>query len=172
MKIFLTTLIVPFIISCATNTAVTLSYSGIFKVSLPPDQLAGGTIFYSEELSVKSAKGKLISGRVISVDSEGLPEGFDIRQYPEYLLSINEAESVEIDKLFRNSREEINFSYDLASLMVSQEASYTAYSVCKADACLAFIVKNDFDDHILTLHASGYDRLEFIDLLKGAVHVN
>src|SRR5690554_5009691 len=88
VKKLLAILLFPFIASCTENTVVTLSYSGIFKISLPSEQLAGGTIFYSDELSVKSDEGKLLSGKVISVESEGLPEEFDIRQYPEYLLGI------------------------------------------------------------------------------------
>ena len=172
MKILLTILIIPFIISCAANTTTTLSFSGIFKISLPLDQLEGGTIFYSDELSVKSADGKLISGKVISIESEGLPKDFDIRQYPEYLLGIDKVENTAIDKLFRDSRKEIDFVYSLASLRVNRESEHTMFSVCKADACLAFIVKNDFDGHILTLHAKGLDQSEFIELLEGAVHVN
>lgn len=172
MKILLIILIIPFIISCAVNTTTTLSYSGIFKLSLPIDQLAGGTVFYSDELSVKSGGGELVSGKIISVDSEGLPEDFDIRQYPEYLLGIDKVENTAIDKLFRDSRKEIDLVYSLASLRVNRESGHTTFSLCKADVCLAFIVKNDFDGHILTLHAKGLDQSEFIELLEGAVHVN
>ncbi|MBC6907082.1 hypothetical protein DWB84_16685 [Saccharophagus sp. K07] len=174
MKKILTILIFPFIVSCAGNTAVTLSYSSIFKISLPSDQLAGGTIFYSDELSVKSGGGKLVSGKVISVESEGLPEDFDIRQYPEYLLGIKkvEGEGAEIEELFRDSREEINTVYKMNSLIVDRQTAHTTFNVCKADACLAFIVKNDFQGHIFTVHSNGYDQSEFIELLKGVVHVN
>jgi hypothetical protein len=169
---FLAILLFPLIVSCAENTAVTLSYSGVFKVSLPSDQLAGGTIFYSDELSVKTGEGKILSGKVISVDSEGLPEYFDIRQYPEYLLGIKKVESAEIENLFRDSHEELNVVYGMESLIVDREESHTIFSVCKADSCLAFIVKADFQDHIFTVHANGYHQSGFVELLKEIVHVN
>lgn len=174
MKKLLAILLFPFIASCTENTVVTLSYSGIFKISLPSEQLAGGTIFYSDELSVKSDEGKLLSGKVISVESEGLPEEFDIRQYPEYLLGIKimDNENSELSKLFRNSREEINAVYGVESLKVDRNTAHTTFNVCKSDACLAFVVKNSFKDHIFTVHADGYNQSEFIEILKGVVYVN
>lgn len=174
MNKFLAILILPLIVSCANNTAVTLSYSGIFKVSLPSDQLAGGTIFYSDELSIKSHEGKLFSGKIISAQSEGLPDKFDIRKYPEYLLGLENVdnEALEVARMFRGSHDEINSAYDMASLNVIHVTAHTTFNVCKADACLAFIVKNDYKDHIFTVHANGYYQSEFIELLKGSVYVN
>jgi hypothetical protein len=170
---YFTIIILAFIVSCSTNDIVTLSYSGIFKLNLQSEVLSGGTIFYSDELSVKTNDGKVISGLVISVDSEGLPESFDIRQYPEYLLGLKNpnSQSSEVNKLFLNSLEEIKYVYSLDNLKVKREEKLTIYSLCKERSCLAFIVKNGFDEHIFTIHAKGYTQLEFDKLLEGAVHV-
>lgn len=174
MKLFFTFLILPFIVSCTSTDDVTLSYSAIFKISLAAEQLSGGTIFYSDELSIKSNRGTLVSGKIISTASEGLPETLDIRQYPEYILGLKEmeGESTDVGELFRSSSREIKSSYDFDTLNIAREAEHTTYSLCKSESCLAFMVKNNFEDHIFTIHASGYAQKDFIELLKGAVHVN
>ena len=164
----------PLLLSCAANQDVTFSYSGIFKVSLPANTLPGGTVFYSDELSLKMSDGALISGKVVSTESEGLPPSFDIRQYPEYVLGIKTPDATisEASTLFTNSLAEIGHSYSLESLRIIQDSEITRYSLCKERSCLTFIVKKSFDAHILSINAMGYSQTEFDKLIKGTVHVN
>lgn len=173
MKVFFIALFLPFFVSCATNDVVTMSYSSVFKLSMPVSQLAGGTIFYSDELSVKSNNGQLVSAKIISRESEGLSPGFDLRLYPEYLLGVKKTDSLnsEVGKKFLNSRNEIDHMYGLKNLKIDRGSETAVYNLCRVDSCLAFLVKNNFDEHIFTVHSIGYSQSNFTKYLKGVVHV-
>ncbi len=173
MKVFVIALFLPFFVSCTANDVVIMSYSSVFKLSIPVSQLTGGTIFYSDELSVKSNSGQLVSAKIISHESEGFSPNFYLRHYPKYLLGVKKTGSLnsEIDKKFLNSRNEIDHIYGLKNLKIDRDAKTTVFSLCKMDSYLAFFVKNDFDEHILTVHANGYSESNFSKYLKGLVLV-
>lgn len=165
MKKFLLILTLITITSCAQTSTTVFSYSGDFKLVLPISRLAGATVFSIDELSIKTAEGHLISGSVISAESEDLKDSFDIFNYPDYILKLKPSEG-EYSEIFDRSSEEIDFSYDLSSLEVLDMTDRKIYHLCKEDRCLAYVVKAVVVDHVLTLHSVGLNREEFVSLLK------
>ncbi len=166
MKIlYLLTLFMIFT-GCAHNSPTILSFSSEFKVSLPSSFFSGGTIFSIDELSVKSIKGELISGGVISADSEGLPSGFNMVDYPSYLLKIKTPDD-NLLEAFKNSTGEIDYTYNISSLKVDESLNFKIYSLCKNNSCLAYSVKKGFQEHILVIHSRGLSRDKFVTLIKG-----
>ncbi len=165
MKKILLILISFLITSCANTSTTIFSYSGGFKLVLPTSVMAGATVFSLEELSLKTVEGHLISGGVISAESEHFRKSFDISNYPDYILKIKPPES-EYVEIFNKSSDEIDFSYNLDSLEVLDLTDRKIYHLCKADSCLAYVVKAKVVDHILTLHSVGLTREKFVSLLK------
>ena len=151
---------------CVHAPATTLSFSSEFKLIFPSTFLAGGTIFSIEELSVKSSEGELVSGGVLSVESEGLPAEFNITEYPIYLLGLKEP-GEKYSQFFKDSTAEVDYTYGISSLEVERSSSLTIYSLCKEISCLAYSVKKGFSEHILMLHSRGLSREKLVNLIKG-----
>lgn len=49
---------------------------------------------------------------------------------------------------------------------------YTIHTVCANDACLAYVVKQGFDDHILMVHGLGVTREDFTSLINGGLNAD
>lgn len=172
MKLLIVMSIVFAISSCSSNEVITMSYSVVFKLRLPASYFSEGTIFYSDELALKTSSDKLISGMVISNETEGLPAEFDIRDYPPYILGIKEAGfSPSVNESFEKSSRQLDSLYGLSNLTVEGIEGNTFYTLCKGDSCLAYIVKNSFVEHIFTVSAIGYEYESFNRLLNVAVNV-
>ncbi|WNO60098.1 hypothetical protein [Rheinheimera sp. MMS21-TC3] len=86
MKTYITGILAVLLSACSANADTTLSFGADFKLTLRQSLMDGATMFSSDELSVKTANNQLISGRLLSVDSENLPQSLNIQQYPDYLL--------------------------------------------------------------------------------------
>jgi hypothetical protein len=155
------------------KSPATLSYSAVFNVTIRSGELPGSTIFYSEELSIKSTSGKLISGKIISCESENLPVDFDIRNYPGYIFGLVEAENISPDlvRLFKNTRNEIDYVYGVDNLSVKRNKGVSYYSLCNDLMCLAYIVKESYKDHIFTLNVNGFDADNFNEFIQGEINV-
>lgn len=174
MKTFLMLLAVLLFTGCAPESPTKLLYSSEFKIALPESYVKGASFFYADELAVKTSSGQLFSAQIISNEKEKLPENFDIRLYPEYILKIRPSNdlSSEIATLFDNSANALNHSYDLKSLEIQKQSNRTIYSICKQEECLAMVVKNSFKEHILFAHTQKIGRTEFINLLSGGLDAN
>ncbi|HBN90438.1 hypothetical protein [Rheinheimera aquimaris] len=171
MKTYITGILAVLLSACSANADTTLSFGADFKLTVRQSLMDGATVFSSDELSLKTANNHLISGKLLSVDSEKLPQSFNIQQYPDYLLKRTPLTSLppETAKLFENSSEEVNYSYDLSALEIHDINSGKLYSLCKETSCLAFVVKPENTDFILTIHTSGMSKTEFTDLIKGGL---
>jgi hypothetical protein len=171
MKKLTTGLLAVLLSACSVNANTTLSFGADFKLTVPQALMAGATVFSSDELSVKTANNQLISGKLLSVDSEKLPQGFNIQHYPDYLLQRTPLTNLpaETAVLFQQSSEEVSYSYDLASLEVQEVNQGKLYCLCKELRCLAFWVKATNTDFILTMHAIGMSKTEFTELIKGGL---
>lgn len=173
MKIFFSIILAFLLIGCSAHRATTLSYSSDFKLTLPNSFFAGATVFSSDELSVKTDKGILFSGKIISNESDSIPENLDIRDYPKYILKIKPLsdENDAYSKIFNNSSSEIDHVFGLENTVITKKGNWIIYSLCKDNKCLAYIVKNIFQGHILTVNGLGINSTEFIKLINGALHV-
>lgn len=171
MKIFI--IIAFLLMGCSANRNTTLSYSSDFKLTLPNSYFTGATVFYSDELSVKTDKGILFSGKIISNKSESIPESLDIRDYPKYILKIKPLsdEGGAYSKIFNNSSSEIDYVYGLENTLITNKGDFIIYSLCKDNKCLAYIVKNIFKDHILSVNGVGLNSAEFLNLINRAIYV-
>ena len=156
------------LVACSTQADTTLSFSADFKIDLPPSVIAGATVFAADELSVKTASGQLFSGKVLSAKTEQLPADFDMHLYPQYVLKLKAVShlSPHNTQLFSNTADEINYSFDLSDISIEQLQGWTLYSVCKAKRCLAYVVKHNVSEYILTVHANGISKAEFTGLVK------
>ena len=88
MKIIITGIMAVLLSACSVNADTTLSFGAEFKLKVRQSLMDGSTVFASDELSVKTANDQLISGKLLSVDSEKLPQSFNIQQYPDYLPNL------------------------------------------------------------------------------------
>lgn len=171
MKSFFAILLLFILSGCANFSATVFSYSGEFKLSLPGGFLDGASVFSVDELSVKTRNGVLFSGLAISNSIESLPDNFNIRKYPEYLLRLRSISDLSIDlaKKFKNSSGEIDYTYGLDSVQISEVKGLKIYSLCKAHRCLAYVLKRGVDDQVLAMHSVGLDRKEFVSLIQGGL---
>lgn len=159
------------LIACTTQADTTLSFGADFKIVLPSPVFAGATVFAADELSVKTASGQLFSGKVLSAESEQLPADFDMQLYPQYVLKIKTVSglSAQNAQLFSNTADEINYSFDLSNVSTEELQGAMLYSLCKAQRCLAYVVKHHSTEYILTVHASGMSKAEFTGLVKAGL---
>lgn len=159
---------------CATDDYVTLSYSSEFSLALPSADLSGSTIFSSEELSLKTDEGHLLSGQVISNESESLSDDVAMAQYPQFLFGLEPLESLDSGDaaLLRNSASEIRHTYGSSTPTQDTVGLYTIHTLCSSDACLAYVVKQGFDDHILMVHGLDVTREDFTSLINGGLNAD
>lgn len=143
-------------------------------LSVPLSDLAGGVVFSSDELSLKTRDGHLLSGRVISSATEGLSDDFVMPDYPKFVFGIEPLDSLEPDvaRLFENSADEIQHTYADGEVNEETVGDFTTYTICSETGCLAYITKAGFNDHILTVHGSGIGREEFATLINGGLDAN
>ena len=172
MKTLLAGLLMCSVSACTALADTTLSFGADFKLTLPQDMVSGATFFASDELSVKTAKGQLLSGKVLSADTEQLPASFNMQRYPEYLLQLTPLTNLgsATAELFTNSSSEIDYRFGLSELEVKNNPNWTLYSLCKELQCLAYVVKHTNQEFILTLHTSGISKTDFNALVIGEFH--
>lgn len=159
---------------CASSDHLSLSYSSEFSLALPLSELSDATIFSTEELSLKTRDGHVVSGQVISNASEGLSDNVSITDYPEFLFGLKSLAELEPEeaRLFENSASEIRHTYGESKLDQETTEEFTAYTICGNDACLAYVVKAGFDDHILMVHALGINKEDFKSLINGGLNAD
>ena len=141
---------------------------------MPVTRISGATVFSVDGPALKTADGQLLSGRVISNASEGLPDDFTIRDYPKLILGLDSplALGEETARLFKNSSNEIQHTYGDGGVFQESVGAFTIYGVCGDVGCLSFVTKADFEDHILTVHGTGISKEEFTSLIKGGLHAD
>lgn len=163
-----------FIQGCASSNYLRLAYSSEFSLAVPLSALPDATIFSSEELSLKTGDGHLVSGRVISNASEGLSDNVSITDYPGFLFGLKPRESLgpEEARLFENSANEIRHTYGDRKPNLETTGEFAAYTICGNGACLGYVVKTGFNDHILMVHALGVTREEFTSLINGGLNAD
>ena len=177
MKLLLIICITALLSACAhqntSQNTTTISYSGPFQISLPSNFMDGSTVFYSGEIGVKQSSGHVLIGKALSPEEDDLPESFDMRLYPEYLLRIRPTTDLsdEDAKRFYNSSIDIDNDYDLNSLDIKKDDNKTIYSLCKQNNCYAMIVKNNFQEHIFYVYTQGIGKTEFTEILNGGLNV-
>lgn len=162
----------PFVmLGCANQpTQITkLHYGEAFELSVPSKYVSNATIFSFGELSLKTKAGHLLSGLMISNELESFPDDFSIHHYPEYLLGIRKTSSLNtpLARLFENSSKEIDDKYGVNGTELIETPKSKIYLLCKLESCLSYIVKEEIDAHILTLHGEGFKKSEFVALIKG-----
>lgn len=171
-KLLIPALALMLLTSCASRGTTALFFSPTFRANIPESEMIGGIIFQSEELSLKTAEGRSISGKTLSNDSEDLPGDFDIHKYPEYLFGVLEIPaSLPSSEKFSASKMEIDHTYGIENLRVLEGSDSISYLLCKSTACLAFVVSRSFHDHILTIHSNGYSEAEFTRFIRENVDV-
>ncbi|KPQ30625.1 MAG: hypothetical protein HLUCCX14_00725 [Marinobacter excellens HL-55] len=153
---------------CATSQT-TISYSGDFNLQVPTKLLSGSTVFTADGLSVGWPEGNLISGIVITKELESLPSDFDLKDYPKYLFNIKNKN--DLDKktanVLKSSTIEIDHSFGIDNLTIKSKFDTDIYSACKDEKCIAFIIKNNVTDHLLSLYSQGITEEELISLAEG-----
>lgn len=154
---------------CSEESQTTLSYSGVFELKLNTEVLSDAVVFASDELSVHTSDGKLISGMVITRERESLPEDFKLSDYPEYMLNLKDTQDLggNLAEVFEASRSEIEHAYGLDNVRTKSTDGMTAYITCNDNQCLSFIISDAARDHLLSFHAKDVTESEFDQLVKG-----
>lgn len=168
-KILFILLMAGLVAGCTAPAVTTLSYSGPFKLDIPIREFEGATIFHTEQLSVKTRSGALISGMALTHQTEEFPQDFNLQDYPEYLFRLRSAEALSesLAEYFRNSSQETDQFYGLDNLHRIERSGYRIYSACKTEKCLALVVKKDVKNQILVLNADKLEPGSFEELING-----
>ena len=159
---------------CASTEPVKFSYSSEFALTVPESQISGATVFSADGLALKTSDGQLIAGKVISNGSEGLPDDFNILEYPKLILGLDSPQALDeaTARQFENSTNEIQHTYGDGEAIQETVGTFTIYGVCGDVGCLSFVTKANFEDHILTVHGTGISKEEFTSLIKGGLHAD
>jgi len=182
----LTTIIFLFLlaVSSSINAATTtLFFSGDFRLDLPSRMLDNTKIISTgyRTIAVKKADESYFYGQAIDIDFEGLiddfevlPNDFDIRQYPKYILGVSTEKELpfELPITFKRHSELLDSQYGLDNLKVTQKNGTSIYRLCSNEDCLAYITNKLIKDHILSITSSGINEDEFKQMLGEYLHVN
>ncbi|XOZ34805.1 hypothetical protein ACMDCT_06130 [Halomonadaceae bacterium KBTZ08] len=173
MRILLLPLVL-LVVGCSGESSTTLSYSGIFELELDSERLAGAVLFASDELSVQTSDGTLISGRIITREQESLPEDFKLSDYPKYILNLKDTQGLSegLAKSFEASKSEIEYSYGLDNVRTQSTERMKAYITCSENQCLSYIISGAAKDHLLSFHGKDITEREFQKLVKGIINAN
>lgn len=169
MKMITLLALLALLAGCAGKSQSTISYSGAFSLKVPTHTLSDATVFSVDGLSVAWPGSRLISGLVITRDLEALPPDFDLRDYPRYALGMKSVESLEEDiaTVFDNSAKEFDYSFGLESVVERSIRDLKIYSACKKSKCMAFVIRDGVDDHILSIYTQKISEKEFTNLING-----
>ncbi|KXS51539.1 MAG: hypothetical protein AWU57_4078 [Marinobacter sp. T13-3] len=154
---------------CATKPESTISYSGAFNLNVPTQALSNATFFSADGLSVAWPGGKLISGLAITRESEALPPDFELKDYPKYALGLKSPSNLgkRVANLLGNSATEFDRSFGKERVEVRSVRDLKVYSACRQPKCMAFVVKDGVDDHILSVYTQKINQKEFNELING-----
>ena len=165
----------------AANT--TIFYSGNFGLVMPSRMLDDTKIIPLgyRTIAVKRSDESYFYGQAIDINFEGLideleslPNDFDIRQYPKYILGVSTEKELEFELplTFKRYSKLLDSQYDLDNLEITHENGTAIYSLCSNGDCLAYVTNELVKDHILSITSSGVSEDEFKQILGKYLHVN
>src|SRR5690606_3047957 len=122
-------------------------------------------VFSTPDLSIKTRDGKLLSGTVLTPGTDGLPQDFDMRQYPLYLQDneIRGTLSEAAAAMLAATAAEVKHTYGLDALQTTAHNQWTSHQICKDDRCLTLISIEDQPRQLLNLHSKGFEAIEIIE---------
>lgn len=157
---------------CASLSESTLSYSSDFKFKVPHKLTSGGTFFYAEGLSLKTADGRVLSGSVIDRYADSLPDGFDMSDYPKYIFGLKGLDKTkECYEVFYQTQNLMSDKYNLNDTSVTQGNGWVFYSLCHLQDCLGFVAKQNHTESVFMISAFGFSHSALVSLVEGGLHV-
>ena len=157
---------------CASLSESTLSYSSDFKFKVPHKLTSGGTFFYAEGLSLKTADGRVLSGSVIDRYADSLPDDFDMSYYPKYIFGLKDLDKTkEYYEVFYQTQNLMREKYNLNNTAVIHGNGWIFYSLCNLDECLGFVAKQNHTESVFMISADGFSHSAFMSLVEGGLHV-
>jgi len=135
-----------------------IHYSGYFTLSIPTLMLVNAKIFDSDGTVIVFDNNKQLSGFIITREKDNLPEAFDLREYPKYLLELKETDSLSTDvkNMFELSSKEFNESLNSPVVSIYEEVNKIYYVACKKKSCVTFIIMKDQNEQIFMLTSKGF----------------
>lgn len=165
-------ILMPFIlISCAKTPQTRIAY-GVFSTFIPSEEFDDALILSFQEIAFKTKDGKIFGGRPVSNESEeGLPNDFNITQFPKYALMLNQVpEDTDYSKHMMQVTSETDYLYDASkNAVVFNKNNLTIYSSCKDRSCIAYAVKDGINDYILEITGENISKEEFEALLHNGI---
>ncbi len=134
-------------------------YSGYFTLTIPTPMLANAKILDSDGTVIVFDKKRQLSGFVITNENDNLPEKFNLRDYPKYLLELKETDALPVDikRKFELSSKELKQSLGGPVVSIYDESNKVYYVVCKEKSCVTFVVMKDQGEQIFMLTSEGFD---------------
>ena len=177
MRLSLLIFLVAFTAGCSTtqrdeNVAM---IHGEFGLSFEPSFLSGAKIFSidSGQITIAKDSGISVSGLLINGIQDDFPESMDFRKYPKYLLGTEPLSGLKraIAKKFESTANTMDILYGIKTGNTWNIDDMTIYSSCLNGSCLAYIVKDDIKDHLLSVYAAGFEKPIFDSLIRKSLYV-
>lgn len=131
-----------------------------FSVSVSSEDLAGASVMSADGFIISYADGSHLSFNVLMPQPEGLPDSFDMRKYPEYLLGLRDSSDLSSDQAgnFEVARDIL-----LSSVGEGKQSRYTDGPLT------AYVISGDVDSLAFVTDASVTDQLLFVSSFTGGV---
>lgn len=148
----------------------TLSLSAHFKLKIDASKLSGAKVIASGATSLIVAfdDGSYFDATVITRAMEKLPENFDLRTYPEYLLKIRSTDdlSEKWKNKFNNARCELEQRFNGGAYIVNSQRKYTTYTLLNEQEITRFVIAKNTTSQILLVNAVGLESGFVDDLFR------
>ncbi len=146
-----------------------IHYSGYFILTIPTPMLANAKILDSDGTVIVFDKKRQLSGFVITNEKDNLPEKFNLRDYPKYLLGLKETDGLpaDIKRKFELSSKELKQSLGGLAVSIYDESSKVYYVVCKEKSCVTFVIMKNQGEQIFMLTSEGFDWGFLKKIIKG-----
>lgn len=121
--------------------------------------LADAKILDSDGTVIVFDKKRRLSGFVITNEKDNLPEKFNLRDYPKYLLELKKTDGLPADIKLKFELSSKEFKQNLGGSVVSiyGENNKIYYVVCKEKSCVIFVIIKDQREQIFMLTSEGFD---------------
>ncbi|REL28324.1 hypothetical protein DXX93_18285 [Thalassotalea euphylliae] len=142
--------------------------SANFSLSIAAKCLSGSVLSHMDGQIIKFNESASIATFLINREQDGLPEEFDLHDYPQIILGTKKIDSLpeNIKDKFNNSRRELRFALDSPEITEKTSDKYHFYYACNGLQCTTFITRTEVDNELLMINSNGFTKRQIANLME------
>ena len=139
-----------------------------FSLSIEAKCLSGSVLSHMGGQIIKFNESTNIATFLVNKAQDGLPEEFDLSDYPKMILGTKKLDSLpeNIKDKFNNSRRELLVALDTPEVTEKASDKYHFYYACNDRQCTTFITRTDVENELLMINSNGLTKQQIENLME------